>query len=68
MKIPWKHGVAKLTLRGQASNSFLYALICLPFWCLIPKGEKFVDQRKPKYIKYQNHHFQKNIFQLVVFC
>jgi hypothetical protein len=45
-------------LESKSFISFLYALTCLPFQSLIPKGEEFVDQSKPKYIKYQDHHFK----------
>jgi hypothetical protein len=43
--------------RGQVFYCFLYALICLLFWSLIPKGEKFMDQTKPKLSNTKNHQF-----------
>jgi hypothetical protein len=52
--------------RGQVYYCFMYALICLPFRCLIPKGEKFVDQSKPKSSNTKNHQFKNFMtFQLV---
>jgi hypothetical protein len=47
----------EILFRGQAFNCFLYALSCLPFRCLIRKGEKFVDQSKPKLSNTKNHQF-----------
>jgi hypothetical protein len=35
---------------------FLFTLIYLPFWCLIPKGGNFMDQSKPKLSNTKNHH------------
>jgi hypothetical protein len=48
----------KSFLEGKPLIRFLYALSCLPFRCLIPKGEKFVDQSKPKLSNTINHHFK----------
>jgi hypothetical protein len=59
----------KVFLRG--SKYFIASYICVimsSFSVFDSKGAKFVDQSKPKFIKYQNQSFKRIVFfHLVIY-